>query len=183
MLYLLPTPASADSGGSNPSNITLTDAVVRTDLGAHANSRHLLPTPRASMSTGPGSHGDGGLDLQTAIALLPTPDALHSRKHTRKGPLLHGITDWGKYLPAIERWEQVSGVPAPKPTEAAPKARAGRRLSPALSEWMMDVPAGFVTGPEVGLTRTEQLKAIGNGVVRSQAAAAIRHLLHIAATR
>lgn len=39
---LLPTPTSMDShasGGSTPSNVTLTDAVVRTSLGAHTNPR------------------------------------------------------------------------------------------------------------------------------------------------
>jgi len=33
----------------------------------------LLPTPRTSDTNGPGVHGDGGLDLRTAAALLPTP--------------------------------------------------------------------------------------------------------------
>jgi DNA (cytosine-5)-methyltransferase 1 len=41
---------------------------------------------------------------------------------------------------------------------------------------MQGLPAGHVT--EVpGLTRNEQLKALGNGVVAQQAEAAIRHLL------
>ena len=40
---LLPTPTSMDSaasGGSTPSDVTLTDAVVRTDLGRRENPRH-----------------------------------------------------------------------------------------------------------------------------------------------
>jgi DNA (cytosine-5)-methyltransferase 1 len=41
---------------------------------------------------------------------------------------------------------------------------------------MMGLPAGWVTDvPD--LSRTEQLKALGNGVVPQQAAAALRHLL------
>ena len=32
-----------------------------------------LPTPRTSDTNGPGVHGNGGLDLRTAAALLPTP--------------------------------------------------------------------------------------------------------------
>lgn len=49
---LLPTATAMDahcSGGSSPANVTLTDAVVRTDMGREANSRHdgLLPTPTA----------------------------------------------------------------------------------------------------------------------------------------
>lgn len=40
---------------------------------------------------------------------------------------------------------------------------------------MMGLPAGHVTAVP-GLTRTRQLKALGNGVVPQQAAAAIRLL-------
>ncbi|MFJ2630897.1 hypothetical protein ACIO6U_02890 [Streptomyces sp. NPDC087422] len=40
----------------------------------------------------------------------------------------------------------------------------------------MGLPAGHVTGVP-GLSRTRQLKALGNGVVPQQAAAAIRILL------
>jgi len=32
-----------------------------------------LPTPRTSDTNGAGRHGDGGLDLRTAVTLLPTP--------------------------------------------------------------------------------------------------------------
>lgn len=50
------------------------------------------------------------------------------------------------------------------------------RLSPAFVEWMMGLPAGWVT--EVpGLSRAEQIKALGNGVVPQQAAEALRLLL------
>jgi DNA (cytosine-5)-methyltransferase 1 len=50
-------------------------------------------------------------------------------------------------------------------------------LNPELPEWMMGWPHGWVTDPAIGLTRAEQLKACGNGVVPQQAAHAIRHLL------
>jgi DNA (cytosine-5)-methyltransferase 1 len=42
---------------------------------------------------------------------------------------------------------------------------------------MMGLPDGWVTSPEIGLTRPQQLKALGNGVVPQQAALAIRMLL------
>ena len=41
----------------------------------------------------------------------------------------------------------------------------------------MGLPAGWVTAPEIGLTRAQQLKALGNGVVPQQAAAALYKLL------
>lgn len=86
-------------------------------------------------------------------------------------------TDWGRYQPAIERWGQVVGRSAPKPTE--PSVRGNERLSPLLVEWFMGVPEGWVTGVP-GLSRNEQLRALGNGVVPQQAAFAYSGLLGVA---
>jgi DNA (cytosine-5)-methyltransferase 1 len=41
---------------------------------------------------------------------------------------------------------------------------------------MMGLPAGHVTDPAIGLTRNQQLKALGNGVVPQQAILAMRML-------
>lgn len=41
--------------------------------------------------------------------------------------------------------------------------------------------AGGATDPAIGLSRNEQLRIIGNGVVPRQATAAFRHLLDLAA--
>ena len=62
---------------------------------------------------------------------------------------------------------------APSPTELTPKGK--HRLSAAFAEWMMGVDPGWVTG--VDISRNEQLKAIGNGVVPAQATAALRDML------
>lgn len=43
----------------------------------------LLPTPRTSDTNGAGVHGDGGMDLRTAVSLLPTPTP---RARDGKGP-------------------------------------------------------------------------------------------------
>lgn len=79
---------------------------------------------------------------------------------------------WGDYEPSIRRWERLTR-PAPAPTEPG---RNGPRLSPAFSEWLMGLPAGWVTGVP-GLTRPAALCALGNGVVPQQAAAALALLL------
>ena len=82
---------------------------------------------------------------------------------------------WGQYADAITRWEHVSGRPAPEPTE--PTGRGGApRLSPAFTEWLMGLPAGWITDVP-GITRNEALKLCGNGVVPQQAVAAFSYLL------
>ena len=43
-------------------------------------------------------------------------------------------------------------------------------------EWMMGLPAGWVTGVP-GLTRAQQIKALGNGVCPQQGAAALHEIL------
>jgi len=83
-------------------------------------------------------------------------------------------TNWGKFEPAIRRWEQVIERPAPSPTK--PDGKDGNhRLSSKFTEWMMGLPDGWIT--DVGLTRNEELKACGNGVVPQQAELALRVLL------
>lgn len=138
--------------------------------------RILLPTPRTSDVFGAGVHGDGGLDLRTTISLLPTPRATDG---TNGGPSRRGSSGdlamgsavqeehWGKFAGAVALWEQIIGRPAPDPTVPAP--RGGRRLNPALSEWMMGYPAGYLTDHA---NRNEALKMAGNGVVALQARAA-----------
>ena len=57
----------------------------------------MLPTPTSSDTNVAGKHGDGGLDLRTAVSLLPTPKASDGEKG---GPNQRGSSgDWP--LPAI----------------------------------------------------------------------------------
>lgn len=89
-----------------------------------------------------------------------------------------GADQWGKYRPAIARWEDITGRVAPAPTK--PDGRDGsHRLSSDAVEFMMGLRRGHVTG--LGLTRNEELKALGNGVVPQQAALALSILLGVAA--
>lgn len=147
----------------------------------------LLPSPRTTDMNGPGVHGTGGQDLRTTISLLPTTTAMDAHASGGSVPENKTLTDaivrrddvgaaWGPYATAIARWESVLGRPAPDPVRY--DGRGGKpRLNPELTEWMMGWPAGWVTSPEIGLSRVEQLKACGNGVVPQQAAAALRELL------
>lgn len=74
---------------------------------------------------------------------------------------------------AIANWMEVVGDCPPVDEEDSPK----RRLNPEFPEWMMGLPRGYVTDPEIGLRRPDQLKMIGNGVCPQQAELAIKQLL------
>lgn len=129
-------------------------------------AQRLLPTPKASdgPNGGPGMrNGRGEADaLLGVVTLLPTPKATNNENRQN--------LDFGPYTAAIRRWEHIIGRPAPSPTEPGQNDRP--RLSPDFVEWMMGLPEGFVTDvPHV--TRTAQLKMLGNGVVPQQAALAL----------
>ncbi|MFE2077282.1 DNA cytosine methyltransferase [Streptomyces misionensis] len=154
---LLPTPAARDwkSGASNlleTNSRPLNEVVV-----------NLLPTPKAS----DGPHGGPNQRDKAGNYYLPGQAVrLDDRWVATNG------TDYG---PAIRRWEAVLGRLAPEPTE--PGTKGNRRLSPAFVEWMMGADPGWVTGTDLGLSRSDQLKILGNGVVIHQAVHAYRALL------
>lgn len=149
----------------------------------YSSWRGLLPTPRVSDHTGAGEHGQGGLDLRTAVKLLPTPTS--ERPDSRKSPgFAEGRANFfdiisnqkfGHYAPAIKRWEAAMGRTAPEPTGIGPNGKAN--LSARFVEWMMGQSDGWVTDEELGLSRVQQLRALGNGVVTQQAVFAINWLL------
>jgi DNA (cytosine-5)-methyltransferase 1 len=114
----------------------------------------LLPTPRASDGTKGSPHGSKG-DLTLPSAALNLPH--------RQPP-----SPGGAYEPAILGWETILGRPAPQPTETG--TRGQPRLSARFVEWMMGLPAGWVT--DLPLTRAAQMRLLGNGVVPQQAIAA-----------
>lgn len=130
-----------------------------------------------------GQHGDGGPDLRTAIAAVaadtdsePRDERWESASGETPGGRPSAVdcgcdrAPWGRYAPAIHRWETVTGRPAPAPVDER------GRLAPVFVEWMQGA-AGRVTGVP-GLSRKAMLKALGNGVVSLQAAAAIDVLHH-----
>jgi DNA (cytosine-5)-methyltransferase 1 len=201
---LLPTPSVSDgTGGHLNRSGDRSDELL---LPGVAKQLALLPTPAVNdmgaaytpdewdewTDRMKAEHGNGnghGKSLSIEAArLLQTPSVADGTggHETRGGarsdePLLNGQakamhgSQWGDYADAIARWEMILGRPAPAPTMTSSKGNP--QLSPVFVEWMMGLPAGWVTDTP-GITRNEALKALGNGVVPQQAEAALRHLLN-----
>lgn len=136
---------------------------------------------------------ENGLKVSESISsgLLPTPNTMDmlprrsdealARSREKGGAsnlkdaeiVRNPTLSWGKFEPAIIRWENILGRSAPAPTK--PDGKEGNhRLSSRFTEWMMGLPEGWIT--DCGLTRNEELKACGNGVVPQQAAYALKSL-------
>jgi DNA (cytosine-5)-methyltransferase 1 len=95
-------------------------------------------------------------------------------KSRLEAEVLLGETNWGKFSAAIDRWERVIGRKAPAPTKADGKD-GSHRLSSLFTEWLMGLPVGWITGHN--LSRADELKMAGNGVVPQQAEMALRFLI------
>ena len=177
----MPTPTASDHKAGRHQDGTghsLTQAV------------QLLPTPQATNATY-SSAGYGPNLHEVATALLPTPKAADGvmglprtsgrppEKSTHLATRLE-YTDYGDYAPTIARWEQVTGRAAPTPTTPSRRAGGKPKLSARFVEWLMGLPDGHVTGPDLNLSRERQLRMLGNGVVPQQAALAVHTLIHTA---
>lgn len=116
--------------------------------------------------------GDAGAEAAADAAGVGRGEGRPESAGVEGGPdaAERGGFDWGDFEPAIRRWEYFTGRPAPSAVDDR------GRLSPLFVEWMMGLPEGWVTGVP-GLPRAAQLKALGNGVVPQQAAAALVLLL------
>ena len=163
---LLPTPRARDATGARTTtsqhHVALNDLVVQL-----AGRQKLLPTPRASDGTkgSPHQHGSrGDLTLSSAVVQL--------HEGARMRSAASGF-DWQEYTPAIRGWEAVIGRRAPNPIGQG--TRGQPRLSSRFVEWLMGLPAGYVTG--LDLPRSAELRALGNGVVPQQAERALQLLV------
>ena len=153
ILTLMPTPVASE-GTKAPSQQT---SATKSKTGqvwlsnVAKDLEPLLPTLTASDWKG-ANHSGSGLASSRSMATVVEQ------------------TNWGKFEPAIRRWEAVIGRPAPEPTK--PDGKEGNhRLSSKFTEWMMGLPDGWIT--DIGLKRNDELKACGNGVVPQQAELAL----------
>lgn len=126
-----------------------------TGEGREGNIRPSRPVRSVRQEFVTNSTSVGQQDLRTQFGLEET--TRKARRFDRFGP----------YEPAIRRWEQIMGRPAPYPVDY-------KGIEPVFVEWMMGLPKGHVTS--LGLSRTAELKMLGNGVVPQQAALALHYL-------
>lgn len=117
----------------------------------------------------------GPADRDCAHVMLPTPTVQPDQAQSPGYgvSLRDAVTRrFGRYAEAVERQQRATGIAPPHPLETG----TGRaRLNPLFVEWMMGLPAGWVTGVP-GLSRTQQFRLLGNGVIPQQAAAALTEL-------
>lgn len=172
---LLPTPDTTmgQRGATDPETVRTTGGQVKL---ADVVVRGLLPTPRASEGEKGGQNqrgSSGDLTLSSAAGNgngMGEPLAIAAKRMAETNAR---ADVFGVYAPAIHRWEQITGHPAPPPTE--PTGRGGaHRLSARFAEWMMGLEPGWVT--DIPISRTDQLRAIGNGVLPRQAVAALHDM-------
>ena len=128
----------------------------------------------------------GQVTLSGQLNYLPTPntmDDLPARDESKIDRSKGGYSNvretvmrpnFDRFEPAVRRWEEITGMKAPNPTKPDGKD-GGQRLSSEFTEWMMGLPKGWITG--LGLSRKDELKACGNGVVPQQAKLALEMLL------
>lgn len=184
------TPVADEDGGGplHPDTAAERGQTLRLTGQVLALTGDLLPTPVAQPSgNSPEDHlrKKPGREVVTDLAimaehglfesggrLLPTPRATRDGSATETVDKLEEVVNWGPYEPAVRRWESLTR-PAPAPVK--PSEKTGKmRLSSEFVEWMQGYPAGHVTGH--GLTRSEELRILGNTVVPQQGAEAVRQL-------
>jgi DNA (cytosine-5)-methyltransferase 1 len=188
----LPTPVAQDgSGAMTP------EARANSGQGygpALRDIKYLIGTPRGNAANSSQKQVEAGAPkgrIEDQVKLFPTlraSDGYERRNQktmdriARDGgdmtmtTLARTTTDWGKFEPAIRRWETILDRPAPEPTKPDGKDN-NHRLSSKFTEWMMGLPDGWITGHD--LKRNDELKLAGNGVVPQQAELALRLLLEL----
>jgi len=153
----LPTPIATDYKNGKSS--------AGYGLNLSETARSLLPTPVASEGTKAPSQQTSATKSKTGQVWLS-----NVAKDLEQTDVKRSQINWGKFEPAIRRWEAIIGRQAPDPTK--PDGKDGNhRLSSKFTEWMMGLPDGWIT--DIGLKRNDELKACGNGVVPQQAELAL----------
>ena len=133
----MPTPVVSDVWADGYERAITKESPNRgVGLPTWANRMKLLRTPTAAEVDGGPVH----------------PDVAKAKGQTLRltGQVL-AKENWGDFTLAIERWEKLTGRPAPEPT--LPDGQKGQeRLSAKFTEWLMGLPDGWITGHGLRIT-------------------------------
>lgn len=117
---LLPTPLANEITESEETTTARRERGTKTSKNLTQAAPGMWPTPKAQNATGAAIHGDGGLDLQTAV-MLATPQA----RDFRTG--------------STARWEEArKGLKSCNLND-----QIGGQLNPTWVEWLMGWPLGW----------------------------------------
>lgn len=108
----------------------------------------------------------GGPDGATGEERPRDADRADAARRTRLPGDLDRWSSWGRYAPAIARWEDVTGAQAPLP-------RVNGRRQGAFWAWLMGLPAGHLNAVA---SQPAQIRLAGNSIVRQAADAAFGEL-------
>jgi len=110
ILHNLPTPAARDwkdgQAEHKRNGVIQTDTVARAVINSGEVS--LLGTPRTSSANSPSSK-----EMNNGAA--------KARLEDQTVGSVRGNISWGRFEPAVRRWEEITGMPAPEPTSQTAK--------------------------------------------------------------
>jgi hypothetical protein len=118
-----------------------------------ANGSSFLPTP--TVSGGGAEPEPDSEQVEPQLETSRRDDTQRLRSHE----WWNATDNRAKYWPAVDQWEQLTG-------RVAPGVAVDGQLNPQFSEWMMGLPAGWVT--DCDIPKGAKHRAIGNGVVPAQ---------------
>lgn len=192
---LFPTPAASDTTGSRQTRPDGYKACKDMPLLLMEGGSRLMPTPttmdnlnprtgeaverQLRRGTGTSRRSSSG-NLREDILLTVDPD-----RYTLPGEPSKAVEDrewspfnsqdWGVFAEAVARWTLITGNVPPRPVQM--NRNGNPQLTPEFPEWLMGLPAGYLTDPELGLSRAAAIKLAGNGVVPQAALYAFAHLI------
>jgi len=174
-VHLLPTPAVNDMGAGK--TVEAWDEWTARMKSSHGNGNgHGASLHIESLRSDKWGQYAPAIARWEAVLGRPAPAPTEVSTKSRERCPVHGDPQEGR--PGEELRDMREGLDAQEVRQWDARESVGescackRRLSPEFVSWMMGLPAGWVT--DLGLTRNEELKILGNGVVRQQAAAATR---------
>lgn len=123
----------------------------------------LWPTPLRNCGTGPGTHGTGGLNIQTAVAIWPTPTKCGNYNRTGASKNSgNGLATVVKMYPTPTVQDSKNNGPPSQSERNTPPLNAvvGGKLNPLWVEWLMGWPLGWTDLHASGTDKFQQWRLL-----------------------